>query len=99
MFDNPKKELERIQEQLLAAEEPAAGDFSDEIYDEIDLNDDSDFIVRSAGFDADIEEYEMDTSRYVPAPKKKRMGKLFFMILLVLTAALAFVAWRQGWLL
>ena len=98
MFDNPKKELERIQEQLLAAEAPAAGDFSDEIFDEINLDDDSDFILRSAGFDADIEDYEMDTSRYVPAPKKKRFGKLFFMTLLVLLA-LAFFAWRQGWLL
>ena len=45
-----------------------------------------------------MKEYEMDASRYVPAPKKKRRKKLFFVILLVLTAALVFVARQQGWL-
>ena len=109
MFDNPKKELERLQEQLLAAEahdpEEDFDDLSDDMFQESDpdevldnelyavLYDDRDFSRRSAGFDPYAD--TMDTGRYVPAPKKKRKGKLLF---LLAAAALALMAWKLGWL-
>ena len=111
MFDNPKKELERLQEQLLAVEahDPVEDfdDFSDDTFcasdpdDTLDddlyavLYDDRDFARRSAGFE---EAYVMDTDRYVPAPKKRGIGKFLFFFFLVLLAAAALIAWRQGWL-
>ena len=113
MFDNPKKELEWLQAQLLAAEsdeteipeEPDADlddDFTeDEPYDaELDalLNggsrsfDAEDWNVsgRAAGFDAD--DYEMDTDRYVPAPKRKS-GCLTAFALFQALAVIGFVLW------
>lgn len=97
MFDNPKKELERLQAQLLAAESDAEEDevldeLDDDIYDDFaeeepfddeldallngtapvhDEERDWDFVNRSAGFDSDIQEYEMDADRYVPVTRKK----------------------------
>ena len=110
MFDNPKKELERLQQQLLAAEEPVAEEdsFYDEQCDDPDasfdddlayvLDEDSDFSSRSAGFDIQDEPYVMDTDRYVPAPKKKGVGCLLFIAFLELIAAGALIAWWMGWL-
>ena len=111
MFDNPKKELERLQEQLLAAEahdpEEDFDDLSDDMFQESDpdevldnelyavLYDDRDFSRRSAGFDA---EYEMDADRYVHAPKKKGIGGLLFVAFLELVAAAALIAWWLGWI-
>ena len=118
MFDDPKKALERLQEQLLAAEDPINEDPEDlleEIYEQSDEdevfdneletllnggtlhrgNADRDVSRRATGYDAD--EYEMDTSRYVPVPKKKRSGCLtaFVLFLAILVAALAgWALWR-----
>ena len=86
MFDNPKKELERLQEQLLAVEDKQPDDTFD--------SPDQDFLSRSAGFDA-----EMDADRYVPARKKKRKGGLLFAAFLVLLAAGLFFFWWKGWLI
>ena len=96
MFDNPKKELEWLQEQLLAVERKQPDDNLDT--DEELWSPDQDFISRSAGFDADIEEYEMDTDRYVPARKKKGKGSLLFAAFLLLVAAGLFIFWWKGWL-
>jgi len=101
MFDNPKKELERLEQQLLAAEESAAEDldgFSDEIYDEIDIEESYELSRRSAGFDIQDDLYEMDASRYVPAPKKKGIGGLLLIAILELGLAVALIAWWMGWL-
>ena len=111
MFDNPKKELERLEQQLLAAErsEPEA-DYSDVPYEQpaVDevlddalyaaLYDDREFSRRSAGFDIPDEDYEMDTDRYVPAPKKKGIGGLVLIAILELILAFALIAWWLGWL-
>ena len=102
MFDNPKKELERLEQQLLAVEAPGEEDFdvlpdADDIPDDTlhtMLNDDRAFSRRSAGFDIPDDTYEMDTDRYVPAPRKKRRGGLLLFACLVL----ALIAWRMGWL-
>ena len=109
MFDNPKKELERLQEQLLAAEAGAEEEYdtlsddycsdsdADDILDDslyAALYDDQTFSRRSAGFDIPDDTYEMDTDRYVPAPRKKRRGGLLLFACLVL----ALIAWRMGWL-
>ena len=115
MFDNPKKELERLQAQLLAAEatdEAEFEDFSEEIeeitedefYDaELDalLNGTTarsrrhdevrDISGRATGFDAD--DYVMDTSRYVPAPKKKGIGCLTAFGLFQAFAVIGLIAW------
>ena len=116
MFDNPKKELERLQAQLLAAENDYEEDevldeleedifeefAEDEPFDEeldILLNggsgrrfDDRNLHVsgRAAGFDAD--DYEMDTDRYVPAPKRKN-GCLTAFALFQALAIIGFVVW------
>ena len=96
MFDNPKKELERLEQELLAVEaseeEPDFDEFSDEEYE--DLPEERDFFRRSAGFDIPDGSYSMDSSRYVPAPKKKRRGGL----LLIACVIAALIAWRMGWL-
>ena len=106
MFDNPKKELERLEQQLLAvassAEEPALAEFEDEsFFDELsaeadDINtiyDDLSFSRRSAGFDVRGASSAMDTNRYVAVPKKKRKGGW----LLIACLAVALIAWRMGW--
>ena len=96
MFDNPKKELELLEQQLLAAEEPDAenfDDFSDEIYDEIDLEEARAFSRRSAGFDSEDDLYEMDSRRYVPVPRKKGIGGLVFVSFLELLVAAGLIAW------
>ena len=96
MFDNPKKELERLEQELLAVEssekEPDFDAFSDEEYG--DLPEAGDFFRRSAGFDIPTDTYIMDSSRYVPAPRKKRRGGL----LLIVCVIAALIAWRMGWL-
>lgn len=116
MFDNPKKELERLEQQLLAAEEvpEAAEDFDDiydEVYDEFDEEEPydelqalingtpmrrfestgNDISRRAAGFDA--EEYEMDSDRYVPAPRKKGIGCLASFALTLALSVIALVLW------
>ena len=92
MFDNPKKELERLQEQLLAAEtDELQEDDVDSPYDVL-----SEMRSRAAGFDA--EDYVMDDDRYVPAPKKKGIKGLFFLFFLVLIAAGLYIFWSMGWL-
>ena len=119
MFDNPKKELERLQQQLLAAEKHDAQEdaFRDEVYDASyadDVFDDElafmmgeeapyedasrQFSRRSAGYDVPDEPYEMDSGRYVPAPKKKGIGGLLFIAALELILAAALIAWWLGWL-
>ena len=106
MFDNPKKELERLEQQLLAV------DTSDEkaVFDEFDedtaihaffaetdnidaICEDLIFSARSAGFDTQEDSHVMDTNRYVAVPKKKRKGGW----LLILCLAAALIAWRMGW--
>ena len=107
MFDDPKKALEQLEQQLLAAEiseEEEEPEFlSDEEYDEPEADEDplaaayekQAFSRRSAGFDAQAD--AMDTARYVPAPKKRKKGKL--LLFLLAAAALALMAWKLGWLL
>ena len=108
MFDNPKKELERLEQQLLAAEadDEAEDAFCNEEYDEaLDLlldepsyeDDDRGFSRRAAGFDIDDTPYEMDSDRYVPAPKKKGIGGLLFIAILELLAAAGLIGWWLGW--
>ena len=97
MFDNPKKELERLEQQLLAMEVseensepdsfPAETDDIDTIYDDLS------FSRRSAGFDVRGASSVMDTNRYVAVPKKKRRGGW----LLIACLAVALIAWRMGW--
>ena len=116
MFDNPKKELERLEQQLLAVEaqdEEELDDLYDDTYEEFDegdpydaelealLNgtplrqrpyaDDRDVSGRATGFDAD--DYEMDTNRYVPAPKKRGIGCLAAFGLFQAVAVIALIAW------
>lgn len=119
MFDNPKKELERLQAQLLAAEEDRTEDdsFCDETYDDSGTGEIFDeelsflmdeevpyedttrqFSRRSAGFDIPDEPYEMDSRRYVPAPKKKGIGGLLFIAFLEILLAGALIAWWLGWI-
>ena len=112
MFDNPKKELERLQEQLLAAERhDPVDDLGNEFMDESepdDILDDELFAVlyddqklsrRSVGFDIQ-EPYVMDSDRYVAVPKKKKkwLGNLLFAILLIVLAAATLIGRWQGWL-
>ena len=125
MFDNPKKELERLEQQLLAAEkadfEESAPDDdffeefdTDEVYDDElqalldhDMTDEWDrrrneesFSKRSAGFD-DMEDYEMNSDRYVPAPKKKSLVGWLLVALLELGLAAGLILWwlnHLGWL-
>ena len=131
MFDNPKKELERLEQQLLAAEtadleDPAPDDeelYNEELYDEFDIDEAYDdelqglfcddvsadwqrrreeqsFSARSAGFD-DADDYEMDTGRYVPAPKKKSLIGWLLVSLLELGLAAGLILWwlnHLGWL-
>ena len=106
MFDDPKKALEQLEQQLLAAEiseEEEEPEFlSDEEYDEPEADEDplaaayekQAFSRRSAGFDAQAD--AMDTARDVPAPKKRKKGKL--LLFLLAAAALALMAWKLGWL-
>jgi len=105
MFDNPKKELERLEQQLLAAEEDFDGLYDDE-FDSDDTSDD-DFLPlmyeqnlsdrqlrhRSAGFDAGEGDYEMDSRRYVPVQKKKGVGGLVFIAILESALAIAMIAY------
>ncbi len=115
MFDNPKKELERLQQQLLAAEmdtpeEEVTEEFDDlydEIYDEFgpetfeepDFSDDRAFYSRAAGFDAEVEEYEMDEDRYVAPPRKKGFRGLVIFALLQAFVVIALALWWLGQLL
>jgi len=113
MFDNPKKELERIQAQLLAAEaHDSAEDFEDELFNESNPDDilddelyaalygDQDFSHRCAAFGVPDENYVMDSDRYVAVAKKKKkwFGDLLFAILLVVLAAAILIGRWQGWL-
>ncbi len=97
MFDNPKKELERLEQQLLAAEQRDALEEEENLF----LEDTDDFYddlsSRSTGFGID-EEYIMDTDRYVPA-KRKSMGGLVFFALLLAVSATALALWALGQLL
>ena len=106
MFDDPKKALEQLEQQLLAAETPDEEEeseyLSDEEYAEQEevenafaaLYEKQAFSRRSAGFDAQAD--AMDTARYVPAPKKRKKGKL--LLFLLASAALALTAWKLRWL-
>ena len=95
MFDNPKKELERLERQLLDAErtEPDA-DFEAFSPEEAD-----DFFCRSVGFDDDQEALSMDADRYVPAPAKKGIGGLVTVALLLAFSVIALALWGLGRLL
>lgn len=119
MFDNPKKELERLEQQLLAAEEVDEEDFEDlqdDILDEFNEEEpcddelytllsgsapvraeepDWDFVHCSAGFDADVEEYEMDEDRYVPVPRKKN-GCLIVFALVQALVVIGLVVYALG---
>ena len=96
MFDNPKKELEWLEQQLLAAE---TGDAQEDDFDS-SYDDRYDGLPevkgRATGFDAD--DYIMDTGRYVPAPKKKGIKGLLFIAFLELIAAGLLISWWMGWL-
>ena len=106
MFDDPKKALAQLEQQLLAAEiseEEEEPEFlSDEEYDEPEADESplaaayekQAFSRRSAGFDPYAD--TMDTGRYVPASKKKKKGGL--LLFLLAAAALALMAWKLGWL-
>lgn len=108
LFDDPKKELERLQQQLLAAEmappEEDIEDFSDEIYEEFgddfsfDEENDIPLYSRAAGFDAEIEDeaYIMDEDRYVAPPKKKGFRGLVIFALLQAIVIIALVTWWLG---
>ena len=109
MFDNPKKELERLQEQLLAAEARDPEEIFDDDFDASAAEDildddlyavlyeDRDVSSRSAGFDM---KYEMEPDRYVAAAKKKKkwLGDLLFAIVLIVLAAATLIGRWQGWL-
>ena len=109
MFDNPKKELERLEQQLLAVEEASK---EESVFDEFDEDaavhafwtetDDIDAICedlifsdRSAGFDIPEDSYSMDTSRYVAAPTRKRKGGW---LLIACLAIIGLIIWKTGWL-
>ena len=106
MFDDPKKALEQLEQQLLAAgtpdEEEEPEFLSDEEYDDPEADENplaaayekQAFSRRSAGFDAQAD--AMDTARYVPAPEKRKKGKL--LLFLLAAAALALTAWKLRWL-
>ena len=129
MFDDPKKELERLEQQLLAAARPEPedeefDDLQEEYYDDYEEDEDCDEELlamlsgtrkvnfderrkaqklsrRSAGFDADLEEYEMERDRYVPAPKKKSLAGMVFVAVLELAVAIGLILWwaqHLGWL-
>ena len=97
MFDNPKKELERLEQQLLevdtSEEEVFSDDFSEEADDIGTIYEDLSFYSRSAGVNEREGSFAMDTARYVPVPKKKRRGGW----LLIACLAVALIAWRMGW--
>ena len=98
MFDNPKKELERLEQQLLAveaSEEAAFDEFSDEADDIDTIYEDLAFSNRSAGFNTQKNSYTMESSRYVPVPAKKRKGGW---LLIVCLAIIGLIIWRMGWL-
>ena len=120
MFDNPKKELERLEQQLLAAgryeEDEIPEEPDEEIYEEFEEDEpfdeeldallngstpvrgeepDWDLIDRSAGFDSDLEEYEMDADRYVPAPQKKN-GCLITFALVQALVVIGLVVYALG---
>ena len=109
MFDDPKKELDRLQEQLLAAETRVPEEDFDDGFNESDaddildndlyavLYDDQDIPARSAGFDT---KYEMKPDRYVAVAKKKKkwLGDLLFAIVLIVLAAATLIGRWQGWL-
>ena len=118
MFDNPKKELERLEAQLLAAETTNTEDDFDSLYEDIydefgeetpdhldaelrqilDYSD-QEFSRRAAGFDAEEEDYYMDTERYVAPPKKKGIRGLLIVACLEAVAIIALAAWWLGRLL
>ena len=129
MFDNPKKELERLEQQLLAVTKQAPNDeefddLQEELigeFEEDELFDDEldailngagrdhfdnrraaqEFARRSAGFDADPEEDELERDRYVPAPRKKNNGALVLVAVLELAVAIGLILWwaqHLGWL-
>ena len=97
MFDNPKKELERLEQQLLAMEVSEENSESDSFpaeTDDIDtIYEDLAFSSRSAGVNVRETSYTMDTARYVPVPKKKRKGGW----LLIACLAVVIIFWRMGW--
>ena len=77
MFDNPKKELERLEEQLLAAEMEPIGEEVEEAFD--DLCDDLDEIYDEAD---DALPYEMDDElqsmlRYTEVPAESGYDRHF----------------------
>lgn len=101
MFDNPKKELERLEQQLLAAE---ASDPEDSDFDELDeaeyedpIMDDEELMAllgRSAGYEADIpEDHAMNEDRYVAPKKKKGIRGLLVIAFLEAIAIIALAAW------
>ena len=103
MFDNPKKELERLEQQLLAAEaadeEGDLEDLYEEEYDDFGAEDEElmELLGRSAGFDADIQEdYTMDEDRYVAPNKKKGIRGLLVIACLEAIAIIALAAWWLG---
>ena len=111
MFDNPKKELEWLEQQLLAAElddeedeEEMDGEEFDRLYDDI-----YDEFGREEPYEMDDElrsmlsrsagyeeEYEMDADRYVPAPKKKGFRALVAFALGLPLVIIALVLWYLG---
>ena len=124
MFKDTKKELERLEQQLLAVSSPDPDDqeFDDspeDFYDEFDddgIVDDElsamlgtprksgsnrEFSRRSAGFEEFDDAYEMDRSRYVPAPRKKSPVGMVLVAILELAVAIGLILWwaqHLGWL-
>ena len=108
LFDDPKKELKLLEQQLLAAEmappEEDIDGFSDEIYeefsDEFSFEEENELPLygRAAGFDAEVEEeeYYMDESRYAAPPKKKGFRGLVIFALLQAIVIIALVTWWLG---
>jgi voltage-gated potassium channel len=70
-------------------------EFGPEEFDEPDLN----FYSRAAGFDAEIEEYEMDEDRYVAPPRKRGFRRLVVFALVQAFVVIALALWWLGRLL
>ena len=115
MFDNPKKELERLEQQLLAAEMDEPMEETEEVFDDLydEINDEfseeafygededsyDDLYGRAAGFDADEEAYYMDEDRYAAPPKQKGFRGLVIFALAQAILIIALVTWWLGRLL
>ena len=100
MFDNPKKELERLEQQLLAAEAADTEEDFEELYEEeyevFDAEDDElmELLGRSAGFDSQSDElYDMEENRYAAPPKKKGIRGLLMIACLEAIAIIALAVW------